>query len=93
MDMHGGVDVHWQSAYYASGYDVPTQQFYTQTLYKTPDFPIVDVFFSMRVKRARIFFKYNNLVQAFTKQGYMPTPYYPGQRNAIDFGFDWSFYD
>ncbi|HEY3402404.1 MAG TPA: putative porin [Ohtaekwangia sp.] len=93
MDMHGGVDVHWHSAYYAMGYDVPIQQFYTQTAYKTPDFPIVDVFFSMRVKRARIFFKYNNLVQAFTKQGYMPTPYYPGQRNVLDFGFDWSFYD
>lgn len=93
LDMHGGVDVHWKSDYNAMGYDVPTQQFYVQQTYSTPAFPIVDVFFGARIKRARILFKYNNLVQLFTKQGYMPTPYYPGQRNIIDFGFEWSFYD
>lgn len=93
LDMHGGIDVHWKSAYNAMGYDVPTQQFYVQQSYQPPTFPIVDVFFSTRIKRARILFKYNNLMQLITKQGYMPTPYYPGQRNVIDFGFEWSFYD
>lgn len=93
LDMHAGVDVHWKSAYYALAYDVPIQQFYVQQTYKTPDFPLIDIFFSARIKRGRIFVKYNNLVQAITKQGYMPTPYYPGQRNILDFGFDWSFYD
>jgi hypothetical protein len=93
LDMHAGVDVHWHSAYYAPGYDVPTQQFYIQQQYKTPSFPLTSVFFSARIKRGRIFVKYNNLVQAITKEGYMPTPFYPGQRNVIDFGFDWSFYD
>lgn len=93
MDMHAGVDVHWKSTYYAPGYDVPIQQFYIQQSYKVPDFPVIDLFFSTRIKRARIFVKYNNVLQAFTKQGYMPTPYYIGQRNVLDFGFDWSFYD
>jgi hypothetical protein len=58
-----------------------------------PVAPIVDIFFSARIKRGRIFFKYHNLLQAFTKEGYMLTPRYPGQRNVVDFGFDWSFYD
>lgn len=93
LDMHAGIDVHWHSQYYAMGYDVPIQQFYVQKTYKTPDFPLVDVFFSARIKRGRIFVKFNNLVQAFTGQGYMLTPYYPGQRSILDFGFDWSFYD
>ena len=99
LDMHGGVDIHYKSAYYPLGYDVPTQQFYVQEeitpvrFKKAPAFPLIDIFFSARIKRGRIFFKYNNLIQAFTKQGYLPTPRYPGQRNIIDFGFDWSFYD
>jgi hypothetical protein len=96
--MHAGVDVHYKSEYYPLGYDVPIQQFYVQQRFtgealKVPEFPIVDVFFSARIKRGRIFFKYHNLLQTFSERGYMLTPGYPGQRNIIDFGFDWSFYD
>jgi hypothetical protein len=123
LDMHAGVDIHWQSAYYALAYDVPTSQFYVQAdsrfagfndmggktfpggssedggRIKTPypsgiqNVPIVDVFFNAKIKRGRVFFKYNNIFQLITKQGYFATPQYPGQRNVIDFGFDWSFYD
>jgi hypothetical protein len=98
LDMHGGIDVHYKSSYYPLGYDIPVQQFYVQQqitsgALKVPEFPIIDIFFSARIKRGRIFFKYHNLMQTFTKQGYMPTPGYPGQRNIVDFGFDWSFYD
>jgi hypothetical protein len=93
LDMHAGLDFHYKSDYYALGYDVPVQQFYVQQSFVTPSFPLVDVFFSARIKKGRIFFKYNNVIQLITKEGYMPTPGYPGQRNIIDFGFDWSFYD
>lgn len=61
--------------------------------FRTPSFPVVDVFFNAKIKRGRIFFRYNNLLQLITGEGYFPTPFFPGQRNSIDFGFDWSFYD
>lgn len=93
LDMHGGVDLHWKSAYYAPGYDVATQQFYNQDVFESPAFPLVDLFFNAKIKRARIFFKYNNILQIALGRGYLPTPYYPGQRSIFDFGFDWSFYD
>jgi len=94
LDMHAGVDLHWKSAYYAPGYDPAIQQFYNQDEFKSPAFPLVDIFFNAKIKRARIFFKYNNLLQIGEERtGYLPTPYYPGQRNIFDFGFDWSFYD
>ena len=93
LDMHAGVDIHWKSTYHAPGYDPAIQQFYNQDVFESPAFPLVDVFFNAKIKRARVFFKYHNLVQAFTGSGYFPTPYYPGQRNIFDFGFDWSFYD
>lgn len=93
LDMHAGVDIHWRSAYYAQAYDPAIRQFYNQDQFKVNAFPIVDLFLNAKIKRGRVFIKWNNLVQVFTKTGYFPTPFYPGQRNIIDFGFDWSFYD
>jgi hypothetical protein len=93
FDFHAGVDVHWQSAYPAPGYDPAIRQFYIQNEFIVPAAPIVDIFVNVKIKRGRVFFRYHNLMQAFTGEGYMPTPYYPGIPNTIDFGFDWSFYD
>jgi hypothetical protein len=93
FDIHTGVDVNWRSAYNAMGYDPALRQFYIQNDFEVRAHPIVDVFLNAKVKRGRIFFKYHNLMQAFTRLGYMPTPNYPGQPNTFEFGFDWSFYD
>lgn len=93
FDFQIGLEGHWQSGYLANGYDIPTQQYYTQHSFQNNAFPLIDVFFNWKMKRGRIFFKYNNLVQLATKTGYLPTPYYPGQRNILDFGFDWLFFD
>jgi hypothetical protein len=93
LDMHAGVEAHWHSAYYALAYDPSIRQFYNQDYFQVNAFPVVDVFFNAKIKRGRIFVKYHNLVQALTNTGYFPTPIYTGQRNLIDFGFDWSFYD
>ncbi len=93
LDMHAGVDLNWKSGYYAPGYDPAIQQFYTQDVFESPSFPLVDIFFNAKIKRARVYFKYNNIFQIIRGTGYIPTPYYPGQRPIFDFGFDWSFYD
>jgi hypothetical protein len=95
FDFHGGVDINWRSPYFAQGYDPAIQKFYIQKEFKNPAAPIIDIFINAKVKRGRVFFKYHNLLQmkAITDTGYMPTPYYPGQPNTFEFGFDWSFYD
>lgn len=93
FDMHAGVDFHWKSEYKAMGYDPAIRQFYIQNEFSNPAFPVVDLFLNAKIKRGRVFFKYHNLIQAFTKSGYLPTPYYPGQQHVFEFGFDWSFYD
>jgi hypothetical protein len=93
LDFQFGVDTHWKSSYYAPNYDVTSQQFYTQQRYLAPAFPIIDIFLNARIKRARIFVKYNNALMTFMNYGNVPTPFYPGIQNIIDFGFDWSFFD
>lgn len=96
LELHTGVEAHWQSAYDALGYAPEIQQFYVQDpriAFRSNAFPLVDIFVNAKIKRGRIFVKYHNLIQTITGEGYFPTPYYPGQRNVVDFGFDWSFYD
>jgi hypothetical protein len=93
LDMHGGIDVHWKSEYNALGYEPSVQQFFMQNTFSNPAFPVIDLFFNAKIKRGRIFLKWNNLGKLASKTGYFPTPLYPGQKNVIDFGFDLSFYD
>lgn len=88
-----GVEVHWKSSYFDLGYDPAIQQFYLQDKVLTPSFPLTEVFINGKMKRGRFFFKYHNLLQAFTKSGYLPTPVYPGQRNIFDFGFELLLFD
>ncbi|MBS1949954.1 MAG: hypothetical protein OJF59_002404 [Cytophagales bacterium] len=88
-----GVDVHANDKYYAYGYDPAVQQFYVQNKFANPTFWSTDVFLNGRIKRGRFFVKYVNLLQTFTKQGYLPTPLYPNVRNTIDFGFELILFD
>lgn len=88
-----GFDVHWNSAYTPLGYDPAIQQFYVQDNVTAPSFLLADVFLSGKIKRGRFFFKYHNIVQAFTGQGYLPTPDYPGMKNVFDMGFELLLFD
>ncbi|MBL7843189.1 MAG: hypothetical protein JNK44_04930 [Cyclobacteriaceae bacterium] len=93
FDFQVGLDFHWKSAYYAYGYDPVIQQFHTQQDFKSPAFPLADVFLNAKIIRGRIFLKYSNLFKVFNGYGDVPTPFYPGVVNVFNFGFDWSFYD
>jgi hypothetical protein len=93
FDFQAGVEINYQRPYLAYAYDPSIQQFYRQTQITTPDFPILDIFLNAKILRGRIFLRYHNLLKTFLNSGPAPTPYYPGVRNVVDFGFDWSFYD
>lgn len=93
LEMQVGTEMHWMSPYYAPDYDVATQHFFVQHYFKVPSYPLVNLFFNAKLRKGRIFLRYSNLNQFFTKQGYMPTPRYRGVSYTVDFGFDWSFYD
>ena len=88
-----GFDMYYRSSYNAMNYDPAIQQYYIQNGFVNESFPLVDFFFNGKFKRGRFFFKYHNLVQAFTGKGYLITPNYPGQKNIMDFGFDLILFD
>jgi len=93
LQLQAGIDFHSHSAYRALAYSPTIQQFYIQDKTMSPQFPLVDIFFTGKMRRARFFLKYHNLVQMFTLTGYVPTPKYPGQFSVLDFGFEFLLFD
>ena len=93
LQMQVGFDTHYKSAYKAMGYSPSVQQYYIQDSFTNTPFWSTDFFLNGRIKRGRFFFKYINLVQQFTGQGYLPTPMYPNVRSTLDFGFELILFD
>lgn len=58
-----------------------------------PVYFVADLFFAMKVRKARLFVKVPQLNQGFPEAGYFTTPFYPGQNRVLDVGINWMFFD
>lgn len=92
MPVQFGVDVTWQSAYFANAYDPITQQFHLQNDFEMKSFVAADLFFTFQAKKLRIFAKMTHINQP-AENGYFATPFYPGQKRVFDIGCRWLFFD
>lgn len=90
---HLGADLRYYTAYYADAYDPSTGLFYLQNKQKTGDYPYVDVYANLRLKRTRVFFKLMNIGTEFLDKEYYTIPGYPMNRQTFRMGVAWSFYD
>ena len=88
-----GADFRYNTAYYADAYAPSTGLFYLQNEQKLGDFPYIDVYASLRLKRTKAFFKLMNIATKFKDTGYFTTPHYPMNRMTFRFGLSWAFYD
>lgn len=92
MEMQLGLNLRWQSAYFANAYDPITQQFFIQNDFEIPSFWTSDLFFVLKAQKLSIWIKLKYLNQT-KEQGYFDTPLYPATRRMIDVGLRWHFYD
>ena len=88
-----GSDVRYNTKYYADAYATSTGLFYLQNEKKYGDYPYIDVYASLRLKRTRVFFKYMNVGTHFIKGEYMTAQHYPMNRATFRLGVSWAFYD
>jgi hypothetical protein len=88
-----GFDLRYNSSWYAPAYMPATGQFYVQNQRKVGDYPFVDVFLNMQLKRARIFIKYDHVNMGTPSNQYFHTVSYPASPRALRFGVSWNFYD
>jgi hypothetical protein len=88
-----GVDIMYNTAYYASAYMPALRMFYLQDEKKIGNYAYIDVFINLMVKRFRFFVKYQHLNSLWSKNKYYMVPHYPMQEGVFKFGLSWSFYD
>ncbi len=89
-----GLDVRYNTNYYANAYAPATGQFYYQNSNLLQYYPRLDFYVSFRVKRARIYGLVRHLNQGLPGQmGYFAAPFYPMPDRSFNFGLSWLFYD
>ncbi len=88
-----GADARYNTAFFADAYHPATGMFYLQSEQKTGNFPIIDVYANLRLKRTNIFFKMMNVGTEFIKEEYYTAPGYPLNRMTFRLGVKWAFYD
>lgn len=88
-----GVDTRYNTKYYADAYSPATGLFYLQNQKKYGNYPYIDVYANLRLKRTTVFFKMLNVGTRFLDGEYITTPNYPMPRSSFRFGVSWLFYD
>lgn len=88
-----GIDTRYNTAYYADAYSPATGLFYLQDNKKYGNYPYIDAYANLRLKRTRVFFKLMNIGTRFVDGEYITVPNYPMPRSTFRLGVSWLFYD
>ena len=79
---------------YADNYMPSIMQFYNQRERKTGNYPKLDVFLNLRIKRADIFVKYEHINYLLKNHGdFFSAADYPINPGMLKFGIKWDFFD
>jgi hypothetical protein len=88
-----GLGCLYYTSYHADAYHPELRMFYRQDEILTGNYPYADAFLNLRVKRARIFIKYQHFNAGWLDHSYFMVPHYPGDDAALKAGVSWVFYD
>ncbi len=88
-----GFDTRIHSKYYAPAYFAPTAQFVAQNSYLVGEYPYIDVFINLHLKRARLGFKMENINKGWPNSNYFIVPGYPANSRGFKFDLSWNFYN
>lgn len=88
-----GVDCRYFSSYYIPAYNPALGQYHLQTEKKVGNYPYMNVYANMHLKRARFFVMYTHGSRLFADPNYFTTLHYPQNPSQIKAGISWNFYD
>ena len=88
-----GFTVHYNTAFNAPDYMPSTGQFFLQDQKEIGDYPKVDLYFNIRIKRTRIFVMYEHMNSSYGSKNYFAAPHYPLNPAMLKYGLIWTFYD
>ena len=88
-----GVDVFYNTAYYGMGWSPATRMFYLQEKSKIGNYPLINPFVSMQIKRAVLFGIYEHVNQNVINTGFYNAPHHPISLQSFRMGIRWRFYN
>lgn len=88
-----GVDGFYNSSWYGMAWNPASRLFFVQRETKIGNYPLLDPFIAMQLKRACIFFKYEHINQNLINSGFYNTPHHPISLQSFRLGIRWSMYD
>lgn len=88
-----GVNLRFHTTYYAPTYMPATGQFYNQIATKIGNYPDMNAYLNMHLKRTRFFIEYYHVNQMFMTGASFSMPNYPIDPVNIKLGISWNFYD
>ena len=88
-----GIDTRYHTLYYGDVYNLSTGLFHLQHETKIGNYPFIDVYANVRLKRTSVFFNMMNIGTMFLDGAYFTTPHYPMPRSTFRLGVTWAFYD
>lgn len=87
-----GFSIYYFTEYYADAYMPALRTFYLQNDKKVGNYPFLDIYLGLKVKRANIYLQYANLLGLTGDFRYFTTPHYPMRDARFYFGVNWRFY-
>jgi hypothetical protein len=88
-----GADVFYNTNYFAYSFMPSFEQYYIQDVTKIGNYAFIDPFLNVRIKRTRVFLKYENIGAMFMKKRYYSAINHPRNLGILKFGLFWTFYD
>lgn len=88
-----GVEVLYNTPYRGYSYMPATGRFFRQNLTLTGDYPYVNAFLNVKLKRTRFFLMLDHVNSGLTGYNYFMVPSYPMNIRMFKYGLAWTFYD
>lgn len=94
LPLQVGANLFYISAYKGLQYMPATMQYYVQSSFTIQGYVYSELFLNFKVRTSTVFFKVCHVNQGMMgENGYFVTPFYTAQQRALEFGFNWNFYD
>jgi hypothetical protein len=88
-----GISGTYHSEWFQDEYMPALRAFYKQRSYMSGNYPYLDAFINLNIKRARLFVKYEHFNAGLMGYNYIIVPDYPQADAALKFGISWLFFD
>ena len=88
-----GAEAMIHTAYYAMNYMPATGRYFSQSDTEIGNYPFINVFVDLKVKRTRIFVMFDHVTAGLIGYNYFLIPDYPLNIRMLRVGIAWTFYD